>query len=74
MDNPGKRTAKYSLVRRIQYQIISVKFEFSNGNELKTYDTRKTILPIKFEECSCVRRRAVNCFVFHTLFCLQSFP
>lgn len=74
VDNQGKRTAKYSLVWRIQCQKISVKFEFSNINELKTYDTRKTILPIKFEGCSCVRRRSVNCFVFHTLFCLQSFP
>ena len=32
--------------------------------ELKTYDTRKKTSLVKFEECSCVRKRAINVFLF----------
>ena len=36
-----------------------MKFEFFNICELKSYDTRKKTLPIKFKECNCVRKRAI---------------
>ena len=59
MGNQDKHVAKYSVYMGIQFQIISGKFEFFNICELKSYDTRKKILSIKFEECSCVRKRAI---------------
>ena len=43
----------------IQFQIFSVKFEFFIICELKSYNTRKKTLSIKFEECSCVRKCAI---------------
>ena len=43
----------------IQFQIISLKFNFFNNCELKSYDSRKKTLSIKFEECSCVRKRPI---------------
>ena len=46
------------------------KQKFSNICELKTHDTRKTILLIKFEEYSCVRKRVINFYIFYT-FALQ---
>ena len=52
----------------IQCHLISVKFEFCNIYELKTYDTRKKISLIKFEGCSCLRMRAVI-FSFHLFVC-----
>ena len=63
MGNRGTHAAKYSVCMGIQLQIIWVKFELFNICELKSYDTRKKILFIKFEECSCVRKRAIN-FLF----------
>ena len=66
MGNQGKRAAKDSVCMGIQCQIISLKFKFCKICELKTLDTRKTILFIKFEECSCVRKRVISSYVFHT--------
>ena len=54
----------------IQCQIILVKFKFSNICELKTHYTRKTeTLLIKSEECSCVRKRVINLYVFYSFVC-----
>ena len=60
----------YSVCMEIQCQIISMKFKFSNICKLKTHSTRKTeTLLIKFEECSCVRKRVINFYVFYSFVC-----
>ena len=63
MGNQDKHVVKYSICMGIQFQIIWVKFEFFNICELKSCDTRKKTLSIKFEECSCVRKRAIIFFL-----------
>ena len=60
----GKHVAKYSVYMGIQFQIISVKIEFFNICEFKSYDTRKKNLSIKFEECSYFRKRAIIFFPY----------
>ena len=67
MGNQYKHVAKYSVCIGIQFKKISVKFEFFYICELKSYDTRKKTLSIKFEECSCVKKHAIIFFVFHTV-------
>ena len=53
----------------IECQIISLKFKFSNICKLKTHDTRKRSLLIKFEEYRSVRKRIINFHVFYTVVC-----
>ena len=61
MGNQGKHAAKY-----VRCKIILVNCKLSNICELKTYDSRKKTLLIKFEECSYVRKRTIIIFfVFH---------
>ena len=70
MGNQDKHVAKYSVFIGIQFQIISVKLEFFNICELKSYDTRKKTLSIKFEKWSCVKKRAII-FLFFIPFLIK---
>ena len=64
-DKQGQTCRKIQSCMGIQFQIISVKFEFFNICELKSYDTRKKTLSIIFEECSCGKKRAIIFFFIH---------
>ena len=66
MGNQGKQPRPRVL------SVFSVSVKFFNICELKTNDTRKKTLLIKFEECSCGRKRAIE-FLFSIHLCVNVF-